>query len=289
MADISPTLFSRISDSYHLFMKSGYVDFYKHIFGSSQFPIWFTTQAIWSCYVVRLSWLQRKRSIFGCVRQFILAAMVTFGQRELFAPFVQKPSPIRTTPLSAVIFLVIFIILTFMPEIIIRRAIPFLYPFLAFLQSFNQVRFFTLILRLVKGYDEYQLVPIALVFTILDQVIEFLFRPFFGAEETPISNGGTIYGFVPLGVGYWFATHETQFTRFIGLHDSKKAALVFGFVLGLANVCLFFFSGKNECVERTEQVVPKSADPVSAKEDQKEESEHVTETPSESEEKTTEQ
>ena len=222
------------------FVKGGYKAIYIPIFGTPQFPVWFVVQATWACYVVHRSCLRKPKGFFMWIRQAILAFAMTFAPREIMALVLRKQSPIAHNPISVGIFAAIFVVLTLCPYNIAYKILSFLYPVIGFLQGYNQTRLFTLCLRSLKGFANVQTVPIALGFTVSDQIIEFMLRPLFSGVETKMSNPGTIFTTCVSATVFWLGTHENQFTESIGLYPIQIPALVLGLILGISNAISIF-------------------------------------------------
>ncbi|OHS94357.1 hypothetical protein TRFO_11222 [Tritrichomonas foetus] len=189
--------------------EGGATEVYKLIFATQQFPFWSTIQAVWSCYVVHRScrkkcsssnWLQW---VFLKIRNFILAFLITFSQRELFAFLFQKPSPLMRNHYLFYVFVGVFISMQ-----ILYPIVNFFYIFLGMLQGANQMRFFTLILRSVKGLDNVQIVPLAIFFGIMDQFIEFFLRPLLSGVQTKMSNEESIATTSFFFFLYWLVSNK---------------------------------------------------------------------------------
>lgn len=125
--------------------------------------------------------------------------------------------------------------MTFSPYDIIYRFINVIYYFIGFLQGFNQTRLFTLLLRSKSTLEPQFLVPIALFFTISDQVIESIFRLIFRADATQMSSFGTIIRTSIFSGLYWLSTNNNMFTKYIGIYQKISATLTFAVVLGASN------------------------------------------------------
>lgn len=214
-------------------------ELYKYAFGSTQFPIWFTIQSLYSIYIVHRSYLGKKRTnVMKAVNifvQFIESAAMTFAPRELLSVILSKQSPIRHNPQSIYIFLIIFILMNLSPYDIVYKIINAFYYFVGFLQGFNQVRLYTLILRTMKYLEPVQLVPIAVAFTVGDIFIECFMRMVFNATLTPMSNGSLMLETSILLVSFWFLTNRNDFTDSIGIYPRIPATLTLGVVLGGLN------------------------------------------------------
>ncbi|OHT17313.1 hypothetical protein TRFO_12452 [Tritrichomonas foetus] len=217
------------------FKEEGYIELYKLIYGTPQFPFWFCLQAIWSCYVVHRSCLKKKRTISLYIRNFLLCSAMTFAPREIFAYLFHKLSPVVHNPVTLVIFIGIYLAVFLSPYNIVYQIINILYYFIGFLQGAHQTRFFTLILRTVKNIDPLRLLPIAIVFTISDQLIELFFRPILGGAETKMSNGVTIFRTCIFTLLFWITTYENSMSKYIGKYSIHITALVLSFALGLFN------------------------------------------------------
>jgi hypothetical protein len=225
---------------YQKFVTQGHRDFYRMLFAQPQYPIFFSIQAIWSCYVVHRSTLSKPKSIFSTIKQFILAFAMTFLPREGISLILGRPSTLSEHPRNALgIFLVIFIVMTSSPFDIVYKTVNLMYYVLGLAQGFNQIRLFTTIIRNTeKDMEAIQHIPLALVFTVGDQGIEAIFRPLISGEETRLSNGLTIFFTAVSSWILWLVTHRNRFTQYLGLYGHQLAALTCGFALGMFNASM---------------------------------------------------
>ena len=241
------------------FLKEGYKDVYKPIFGSPQFPFWFGVQAMWACYVVHRSCRLKPRGVLNWIKKLILAFAVTFAPRELMAMVMRKASPIAHNPVSVGVFGAIFFVVSLCPYDVAYKVINFCYPVLGLLQGYNQTRLFTLILRAKLNLNNVQLVPLAIGFAVLDQVIEFFFRPLFGGVETNMSSPKSIFMTGISMLVFWLGTHENPYTSTIGIYPIQVSALVLGLVLGVFNGVAVFSNSEEEDAEIARQSRRKTA------------------------------
>jgi hypothetical protein len=229
------SIVQQFTEALREFMKGGYHEIYKYIFGSPQWPFWFVVQCVWSCYVVRRSCSRQSRTVMNCVKQIFVACLMTFGSRELFGFLWKRPSPIRTHPEALGIFSVVFFVMTFSPFNVVFKVITFATLPLGLAQSFNVMRYYTLMHRAAKTLDRLNRLPVSVGFAVLDQVLEILLRGFLSGVETRLSNGQSVIITSFATVGWWLSTRRTKFTKWVGLHDANLSALVAGFILGVAN------------------------------------------------------
>jgi hypothetical protein len=220
------------------FREISWTSCYNLVFGSRQFPFWSFVQIIWSCYVVERSTRVKPKSygkirlVLNWVLRLLLSFAVSFGSREAYAKFVDRPSPLSANRQLLIIFAVTFVLITLSPFDIVYKLVNVFGFLLAFLQACNQVRLFTLTLRGIKGFETYQLVPIAYGFSGLDIAIEGFFRPLIGGDETPLSNGALFYRGFLLTIAHRLLTHKNQFTPWIGTHEAKRALVELASVMG---------------------------------------------------------
>lgn len=232
------------------FIESGYKELYKSIFGTPQFPFWFALQAIWSCYVVHRSTNHNKKTFTLLMRNLLISALMSFAPRELFAYLFHKRSPILHNPVSFFIFFGIYLSIALCPYDIIYKILSVLYYFIGFLQGANQNRFFTLIFRIQKEISQLYLIPIAMLFTTMDQLIELIFRPILDGEETKMSNITTIIRTWIFSFVFYISTYQNFATDFIGKYDIHITALVLSFALGLFNAAAILNFDYQERVPR---------------------------------------
>ena len=229
-------ILEKLANNIRDFKNGGFKDIYKLIFGSPQFPFWFTIQAIWSCYVVCLSTMKQRRTIMLWIKQLIISAMLTFLPRELFAFIFHKLSPILHNPSRIGIYLVVFMLLTYSPMDIFYKITNVLYYFIGLMQGLNQARLFSLIIRSTRNYNSFQMVSIAILFVIMDQLLEIITRLLVTkGEETKVSNRLTIFRTGIISLLFWLITHNNPLTKYIGLYQIYIPALIYSFVLGLLN------------------------------------------------------
>ena len=218
-----------------MFATSGYKTLYKPIFGTPQFPFWLIIQCLYSCYVVHRSFLRKPRTPPMIVKQIVVSFCMVFLPREIFAFMFSKLSPIIHNPLSIVCFVLVALAMNFFPFDVFYKATNSMYSLLGLLMGLNQTRFFTLILRSVKGMSSVKLVPIALLFTVMDQLIEISLRTLFKGNETKMSNLTTVFRTSVFSGVFWLATHDNLLSPYIGRYQIYVPALILGLVLGIAN------------------------------------------------------
>ena len=215
------------------FTKDGYIDLYRIIFGTPQFPCWFTLQAIWSCYVVHRSTQYHKKTLSLLIYNLLISALMSFAPRELFAYLFQKNSPIINNPSMLLIFLGIYFAIALCPYNIVYKILSVLYYFIGFLQGANQTRFLTLIIRI--QISPFYLISVAILFTVMDQLIELVFRQIMDRDETMMSNISTLIRTCLFSLIFYLSTYQNYITKFIGKYDIHITALILAFALGLFN------------------------------------------------------
>lgn len=161
-------------------MNYGYLDCYKLLYGTPQFPYWFIFQACYSCYVTHKSIESLRKTPNLFFRQLIIAFCMTFAPREIFAFAFKKLSPIKHNPQSIIIFLGIYGLICIKP---IYKIINFFAKLIGMAQGVNVARFFTLALRNIKGIPAELILPIAIIFSVMDQLIEFIFSTIFKTKN----------------------------------------------------------------------------------------------------------
>jgi hypothetical protein len=248
---------SQLLQVYSEFTGGGYLHIYKLLFGSPPWPFWFCIHAVWCCAIVHRSCLHTPRSVANHLKQLLLSAMMALGSRELYAVVFARPSPILNNLFLFPCFLAIFALMNAVPFDLFYRLVSLgiVHYFISLWEGFNQTRYLTFILRADKSKSWKQL-PIALGFVVMDQVIEFLTRPLLSGEETPMSNGPTIFRTYMFSVVFWLATNQNPLTKYIGQWDIRLSALTLGFVLGIANAFSMLRVGKDVPPERQQPVTP---------------------------------
>lgn len=232
------------------FKSTGYIELYKIIFGTPQFPYWFTLQAIWSCYVVHRSTKHHKKTFSLWLRNLLISAAMSYAPRELFAYLFHKHSPITNNPQMSLVFLGIYLSISLCPQNIVYKILTVLYYFIGFLQGANQTRFFTLIVRVQKEISPFYLILIAMLFTIMDQLIELVFRPILDGDETKMSNFSTMARTCLFSIIFYLSTYQNYLTKFIGKYNIHVTALVLAFTLGLFNASAILNFDSQERVPR---------------------------------------
>lgn len=207
---------------------------YKLVFGTAPFPFWTVVQILWSVYVVQHSYHFKKRTSLQILYELVVSFIMVFATREMAAICFDKPSPIAHHPLSIVIFLFVFSLFELfnLSSKLHQTGIDFA---IQFLQSFNQLRLFTLFLRTVHLFDGVPLLAISLILSSLDQILEFIFRYSFKGNETGGSNWKTISSLYIFFSIYWFCVHIIR-TRVI------TTALISGYFHGLICGIIAIFS-----------------------------------------------
>ena len=234
MVDVAEVV-ERVKYLILVFTTSGYKILYKPIFGTPQFPIWFLIQCVHSCYIAHRVFLNKPKTGQTFAKEIFMSFAMVFFPRELFALVFSKLSPILHNPLSIAVFFVVSFAMNFLPFEIFYKVTTTLYSLLGLLMGFNQTRFFTLILRSVKNVSNIQLVPTALFFTVLDQIIEIGLRTLFNGEETNMSNPKTVSRTCIFSCIFWLATHDNWLSPYIGKYHVYIPALLLGLSIGIAN------------------------------------------------------
>lgn len=198
---------------------------YKIVFGTPPFPFWVLIQILWSVYIVQHSYHNKARSKSQILYELAVSFTMTFVTKEVIAICFDKSSPILSHPLSIVIFLLIFSIFEYfnLSSKLHKSGLDFA---IGFLQSLNQMKLFTLILRTVHVFDGVSLLFVALIFASFDQIIEFIFRFSSKGNETGGSNWKTLFSMYALFSIYWFCVHVFE-TRVI------PTALITSYFYGL--------------------------------------------------------
>ena len=205
-------------------MNGGYKDIYRVIFGTAQFPYWFTAQAIYACYAVKKSFARKPRTFSFFMRKLLLSFAMTFTSREIFAFTFKKLSPLQHNPITAGIFLLVFLLMNSTPFDAVYKLTGFLFYFVGLAQGFNQTRYFTLIIRNIKKYKEFagpRVLPVAIGFAVLDNAIELFLRPLLGGEETRVTNASLIFRSAIVMVVFWVSTNYNYFTQWIGIYNAR--------------------------------------------------------------------
>jgi hypothetical protein len=160
---------------------------------------------------------------------------MVFVSRELSALFLKRGSPLTENPLLIPIFLAIFILMTATPWDLCYKIVTFpaINNCVGLLAGFNQIRYFTLILRLAKVGSYWERVQIAGGLAVLDQVIEMCLRWLFGANETAMSNSGSLLFTIFLFGGYLVATRRVFDMKYVGTANPHSAALTIGLILSV--------------------------------------------------------
>jgi hypothetical protein len=210
---------------------------YKMIFGSPQFPVWFVAHSVWCCAAVHRTYLKKPRTILNSLKQLITSAAMVFVSRELSAFVLKRPSPIKENPLLLPIFLAVFILLTAMPWDLFYKIVTLfgVSNITGTLEGFNQIRYFTLLLRASAKYTYWQGVQFAVSLTLTDQMIEMGFRWFFGADESPMSGSTSMGVTMVAWGGYVLATKKVIDAPYVGTVNPHVAALAVGMLLALRN------------------------------------------------------
>lgn len=227
---------TQIANQYRMavqhFVNHGYLDYYKFLYGTPQFPYWFIIQSAFSCYVALRSIRNIRKTKLIYVQQLLLAFMMTFLPRELFALLFKKLSPIIHNPQSIIIFIGIYILMC-IPQLF--TIVSFFAKIIGMAQGVNIARFFTLSLRNIKGVSKQFILPISLAFSIMDQVIELFYRTVSKTEETEACTKGTIIRALIFNTIFWMSTNRNYFTQYIGLHQIHFPALFLAFALSVSN------------------------------------------------------
>ena len=230
-------------------MNYGYLDCYKLLYGTSQFPYWFIFQACYSCYVTHKSIESLRKTPNLFFRQLIIAFCMTFAPREIFAFAFKKLSPIKHNPQSIIIFLGIYGLICIKP---IYKIINFFAKLIGMAQGVNVARFFTLALRNIKGIPAELILPIAIIFSVMDQLIEFIFSTIFKTKESEVSNKNYIIIAGFFNSIYWLYSHRNYFTQYIGLHSVYFPGLILALVLSASNSTFSVFVQNDSQQQRNE-------------------------------------
>ena len=207
-------------------------DLFNLMFKSPQYPFWFYVQTLWSCYVVRKSCSKKKKSVFLFIKNFVLCFMMIFLQRELFGLFINVTTPLQKNFSIFYIYSFIFVVFFLIPFNFNSIILSLFFVFITFLYGFNQARIFTLVLRNApRDFDPFQLLPLCIIFGILDQFFEFFFRPLLSGNDTKLSNEKTMFISIILFI-FLLRFDDSSHSRFF---------LYLGYSLGLFNVYQFLY------------------------------------------------
>lgn len=230
------SFFNKLANQYTMavqhFMTRGYLDYYKFLYGTPQFPGWFMVQSLFSCYVVHKNVENTRKTKFVYIRQLLTAFLMTYTPREIFAFAFKKPSAILRNPQSIIIFLGIYVLMC-IPQI--YKIINFFAKFIGIAQGINIARFFTLSLRNIRRVPVNFILPVAVIFSLMDQLIELLFRSIYKYKEPEICNKNTILRASIINTIFWLCTNRNYLTKYIGLHSMYFSALVLALFLSVSN------------------------------------------------------
>ena len=231
-------MLAQLESVYRQFVRGGYRDAYKVAFSTPQFPYWFSAQAIYACYIAKRSFAKQPVTWPRLIRKFVISFAMTFASREIFASVFQRPSPMNSHPMTLAIFLVVFIVINMSPWDIVYKLMNYMFMALALAQGFNQVRYFTLILRHFKRDPDFAspwAVPIAAGFVVLDNFIGLILCIALDGVETRVATKGRMLFSLVLMEVFWVCTNRNYLTQYIGIYPMQVSALALGMALGLAN------------------------------------------------------
>lgn len=241
------SFFTKIADQYRTAMQQftsyGYLEYYKFLYGTSQFPYWFLIQAVFSCYVVNKTIENIRKTKLLYAQQLLTAFLMTFMPREIFAHMFKKLSPIKHNPQSIIIFLGIYSLMC-IPQI--YKIINFFAKIVGMGQGVNIARFFTLALRNIKGIPVQLILPASVIFSVMDQLINLLFRTVYKQKDAEICNKNTILRASIINTIFWLFTHRNYFTQYIGIHSLHFSALILALALSTSNSTYSVFIQDNE-------------------------------------------
>jgi hypothetical protein len=223
---------------------SPFVFLYKCIYGTTPFPFWFLVHAFWSLHLVHRSGRQPRQTFRNRLRILFLSSVITFVSRELLAFALKKRSPIMREPLSAVVFMLIYVVLEFSPGNRVADFCNKFLPAIAFLEGLAQFKLFTICLRNIGG-SSLAVLLYSLFFGTFDLYSEYAMRWIMQFKAVPLT--GFLYWTRTLAtfVVYWIVTRENVVTHVIGVMDVIRCAVVIGILHGLANA-YFTRSAKRE-------------------------------------------
>lgn len=224
--------------AYEQFVRYGHKPLYKLAFSTPQFPYWFVAQAVYACYAVKRSFARRPRSLSVLFKKLFISFAMTFTSRELYAYLFDKLSPINRNPQTLGVFFVVFILMNMSPWDLVYKLTGAMFMMVSLAQGFNQVRYLTLLLRHLSRFPEFYGaagLPVAIGFTVLDNVVEIVLRVMLNGEETAVTSMGRLIFGTMLMALFWAGTNQNYFTRYLGIHPKQMSALTLGFALALSN------------------------------------------------------
>ena len=227
------------------FLDTGYLQLYHFIYGSPQFPLWTSVQALWCLIVLKRSTANQKtKRLFYLFSTLIISFVMTFCHREILALILGQRSPVFANPVIIYIFLILYILIFWMPGDIFPSILdfPVISYFIGFFQGLNQMRLFTLILR-NAAFENKILFALAFCFSIWESIIFQIFRlPFlffknqdYEFESVPMCSFLSFYRTIILYSVFWFLTHKTPITPQIGLYKVQYPAIIISTLQGIFN------------------------------------------------------
>lgn len=219
-------------------------DIYTFIFGSAPFPFWFVVQATWWCYLIFRSCVYFSSNGLMVVKKLVVCFSAVFASREFYAFVTQSPSPIITRFMSLPTFLLIFILFNFT-----NGNVYYLFnkirPILAIFASLEQIRYFTLILRLSSKFNGNIKLFVALFFGFFDQFFTSVLLFSFRWNNLHPSSFITLIRSIVVSSLYWMATRESYITPYVGTFPIRQASLVLCLVQSILNVIEVLRTEKN--------------------------------------------
>ena len=204
------------------------VEIYKIIFGTNQFPIWLIVQYFYQSIIISQLFRKYKTKTLRILLSFFGSLICSFFPREIIGVVYHLPSPTLKHPLSVLIFLACFGLTQFLE---IFRRYNIIGGAFGFLQALNQVRLFTLVLRIIDSSNEINLMFIALFYSILDHLIAMILGLIIKGKSNKTLSLEFLILKMLFSVIYWFCVHA--------VHSSViSSALIFCSVLGIINCVL---------------------------------------------------
>jgi hypothetical protein len=189
----------------------------QRLYASDDFPFWFSVHALWSAFLVSLSYLrgssdETKRLIKG----ISIAALLAFGAREVLALWTAAPSPALAHPSEFVIFGIAVAAFEF--AALADRVRRFLFGLISAVEGVNRFRLF-LYAGTRLGGDPIAKAAIGLALAVFDQAAEVGLRAVLGGAETALCTKRTALATVAVLALHWAVA-------FVGIVPAKFGAIV---------------------------------------------------------------
>lgn len=203
------------------------------------FPFFFLVQALWSCYVVKLSRFKKLNSNYYICLMFLSSLLLTFVPSILLHLLFDFKLELLEYKSEIVFFSIIFVSINWFPYDLFFKITNYFYYFLALFYGIRQERFYvgTFKRLKVRKYHENDLYlyVFASSLTSLDFLIGIVYSRLTDGMDRKICSFISIFRTFVFCFLHYLLTNENAITKYISLYSDPFADVMLAFLLGTFN------------------------------------------------------